>query len=117
MRACLSPSVRPLRPGSDAFRFGINIDPEHFSLRKAGCGSHGQAGLGAAAARAMHDRCWHKVQPAHYVTHTAADVVHHVAPLMKEGLVKGTLRSLVKRFRSHDAHASHAAAPAALGAN
>ena len=56
-------------------------------------------------------------QPAHYVTHTAADVVHHVAPLMKEGLVKGTLRSLVKRFRSHDAHASHAAAPAAIGAN
>jgi hypothetical protein len=57
-------------------------------------------------------------QPAHYVTHTAADVVHHVAPLMKEGMVKGTLRSLVNRFRSHDAHASHAAAPAAaLGAN
>jgi len=52
-------------------------------------------------------------QPDHYVTHTAADVVHHVAPLMKDGMVKGTLRSLVRRFRGHDAHASHAAAATA----
>ncbi len=34
-------------------------------------------------------------------------------PLMKDGMVKGTLRSLVKRFRGHDAHASHAAAATA----
>jgi hypothetical protein len=52
-------------------------------------------------------------QPDHYVTHTAADVVHHVAPLMKDGMVKGTLRSLVRRFRGHTAHASHAAAATA----
>jgi predicted nucleotide-binding protein (sugar kinase/HSP70/actin superfamily) len=50
-------------------------------------------------------------QPSHHVTHTAADVVHHVAPLMKEGLVKGTLLSLAKRLRGHEDH--HAPVPQA----
>ena len=53
-------------------------------------------------------------QPHHVDTHTAADFVHHIAPLMKDGVVKGTLRSLVHRLRGHDTHAAH---PVPAGAN
>ncbi|HMU38395.1 MAG TPA: 2-hydroxyglutaryl-CoA dehydratase [Pseudomonadota bacterium] len=46
--------------------------------------------------------------PDHFVTHTAADMVHHVAPLMKQGYLKGSLKRLWERLLPHSQHGAHA---------